>query len=204
MTQCSEQKIVCKRLGRREVVTDFGGGQLTSDGGAMLLGKVDEQLGLLERFAGLFTDYRKPEATEHTVTELVRQRVYGIALGYEDLYCARGEMENRIKEQQLCLFADRTSTSPLRANQIRLWFSSLAYMVMNALRREGLRDTELARARCDTIGLKLLKIGAGVKVTARRVWIALSSSFPLKGLFRKAWRRLEELPRQPAWVPQRC
>jgi len=480
MTQCSDEKIVCKRLGGREVVTDFAGGELTSDGGAVLLGKLDEQLGLLERFAALFTDYRKAELTEHTVVELVRQRVYGIALGYEDLndhdevsrdpllaavvgkreptgagrrrerdrgrplagkstlnrveltrpeasaasrykkvvldaegaerffatdfvarrrgepqvlvldfdatddplhgeqegryfsgyyreyvylplyvfcgdelllaklrpgdvdacegtvevltwlvplvrerwpkvriivradsafarddtmtwcedhgvdyvfglaknsrlvaeleaelalakarstrtgraarvfkdfryrtrdtwsrerrvvgkaeytirgsnprfvvtslgrygrhgwggrrlyedlYCARGEMENRIKEQQLYLFADRTSTSALRANQIRLWFSSLAYMLMNALRREGLRDTELARARCDTIRLRLLKIGAAVKVTARRVWIALSSSFPLKGLFRKVWRRLEELPRQPAWVPQRC
>jgi len=92
----------------------------------------------------------------------------------------------------------------MRANQIRLWFSSLAYMLMNALRREGLRDTELPRARCDTIRLKLLKIGGAVKVTARRVWIALSSSFPLKGLFRKVWRQLGELPRQPAWVPQRC
>ena len=123
---------------------------------------------------------------------------------YEDLYCARGEMENRIKEQQLCLFADRTSTSALRANQIRLWFSSLAYTLMNTLRREGLRDTEMARARCDTIRLKLLKIGAAVRVSARRIWIAMSSSFPLKDLFVKIWRRLEELPRQPACVPQRC
>jgi hypothetical protein len=480
MTQCTENTIVCKRLGRREVVANFDGGHLTSDGGALLLGKLDEQLGLLERFAALFTDFREPETTEHSVTELVRQRVYGLALRYEDLndhdalsqdpllaavvgkpeptgagrrrkrdrgrplagkstlnrveltrpdasaksrykkvvldaeradrffatefvgrrrpkpdvlvfdldatddplygrqegryfsgyykeyvylplyvfcgdellvaklrpggvdacegttevlawlvplvrerwpkvriivrgdsafardgimtwcedhavdyvfglaknsrlkaelaaelalakarskrtkrsarvfkdfhyrtretwsqerrvvgkaehtlagsnprfvvtslarygrrgwgsrrlyedlYCARGEMENRIKEQQLCLFADRTSTAELRANQIRLWFSSLAYVLMNALRRHGLRDTELARARSDTIRLRLLKIGALVNVTARRVWVAMSSSFPLQALFRRVWHRLEELPREPAWVPQRC
>jgi hypothetical protein len=85
MTQCTENTIVCKRLGRREVVANFDGGHLTSDGGALLLGKLDEQLGLLERFAALFTDFREPETTEHSVTELVRQRVYGLALRYEDL-----------------------------------------------------------------------------------------------------------------------
>jgi len=480
MTQCSDKEVVFKRLGRRKVVADFSGGQLTSDGGAVLLGQLDERLGLLERFAGLFTDHRAAGSTEHSVAELVRQRVYGIALGYEDLndhdevsrdpllatavgkvdptgagrrrerdrgrplagkstlnrleltgpeatpssrykkvvldaegaerffatefvmrqreapevlvldfdptddrlhghqegrhfnryykeyvylplyvfcgqelllaklrsgnvdapagtvevlewlvpllrsrwpkvriivradsafardaimawceehgvdyvlglppnlrlraevapelaqakarsartgrparvfkdfryrtrvtwsrerrvvgkaehsaqganprfvvtslgrlgcrgwggrrlyeelYCGRGEMENRIKEQQLCLFADRTSTSALRANQLRLWFSSLAYTLMEALRREGLRGTELARARSDTIRLKVLKIGAAVRVSARRVWIALSSSYPLKALLRGVWRRLADLPRTPRWMPQRC
>jgi len=480
MTQCSDTGVVFKSLGRRKVVADFSGGQLTSDGGAVLLGQLDERVGLLDRFAELFTDYRNAGSTEHSVAELVRQRVYGVALGYEDLndhdevsrdpllatvvgkaeptgagrrrerdrerplagkstlnrleltrpeanassrykkivldveraerffatefvgrprdepdvvvldfdatndplhgeqegryfsgyykeyvylplyvfcgqellvaklrggdsdapagtvevlewlvallrsrwpkvriivradsgfardpilawceehgvdyvvglqknsrleaelapelaqakarsertgrparvfkdfryrtlttwsrerrvvgkaehtpqganprfvvtslgrlgcrgwggrrlyeelYCGRGEMENRIKEQQLCLFADRTSASALRANQIRLWFSSLAYTLMEALRREGLRGTKLARARCDTIRLKVLKIGAAVRVSARRVWIALSSSYPLKALFRRVWRRVTELPRTPRWTPQRC
>jgi pimeloyl-ACP methyl ester carboxylesterase len=87
---------------------------------------------------------------------------------YEQLYGARGEMENRIKEQ-LALFADRTSTAWLRSNQVRLYFSSVAYLLMQALRRLGLRGTELAQAQCATIRLKLLKIGAQIRVTVRRV-----------------------------------
>lgn len=102
---------------------------------------------------------------------------------YEKLYCARGEMENRIKEQQLCLFADRTSTHHLRSNQARLWFSSVAYVLLNELRRLGLAGTDLAQARCDTIRTKLLKIGAQVKVTVRRVWVQLASSYPHAALF---------------------
>jgi len=102
---------------------------------------------------------------------------------YEQLYCARGEMENRIKEQQLCLFADRTSSHALASNQLRLWFSSVAYILLNELRRLGLQGTELARARCDTIRTKLLKIGAQVRVTVRRVWVQLASSYPYATLF---------------------
>jgi hypothetical protein len=95
---------------------------------------------------------------------------------YEDVYCARGEMENRIKEQQLCLFADRTSCATMRANQLRLWLSSAAYTLLMALRQLGLQGTEMATARCDTIRLKLLKLGALVRTTVRRVWISLSES----------------------------
>jgi hypothetical protein len=102
---------------------------------------------------------------------------------YEQLYCARGEMENRIKEQQLCLFADRTSSHFLASNQVRLWFSSVAYLLLNELRRLGLAGTELARARCDTIRTKLLKIGAQVQVSVRRVWVHLSSACPYAALF---------------------
>jgi hypothetical protein len=87
---------------------------------------------------------------------------------YEDFYCARGDMENRIKEQQLGLFADRTSTSWMRSNQLRLYFSSFAYILMHALRRLGLEGTELAKAQCDTIRLKLFKIGAQIQVTVRK------------------------------------
>lgn len=116
------------------------------------------------------------------VTSLPSEQWSAQAL-YENLYCARGEMENRIKEQQLCLFADRTSTHHLSSNQVRLWFSSVAYVLLNELRRLGLTGTDLAQARCDTIRTKLLKIGAHVKVTVRRVWVHLASSYPYAALF---------------------
>ena len=102
---------------------------------------------------------------------------------YEDVYCARGEMENRIKEQQLMLFADRTSAATLRANQLRLYFSSVAYVLLAALRRLGLAGTALARAQCTTIRLTLLKIGARIRITVRKVWIALASGCPQAALF---------------------
>jgi len=117
-----------------------------------------------------------------TVTSLPSEKWNAQEL-YEKLYCARGEMENRIKEQQLCLFADRTSTHHLSSNQVRLWFSSVAYVLLNELRRLGLTGTDLAQARCDTIRTKLLKIGAQVKVTVRRVWVHLASSYPYAALF---------------------
>jgi len=109
---------------------------------------------------------------------------------YEKIYCARGEMENRIKECQLDLFADRTSTASLSANQLRLWFASLAYVLMTALRRMALAGTELAQATAGTIRLKLLKLGALVTVSVRRVKIAIASACPLKGAFVNAHRRL--------------
>lgn len=109
---------------------------------------------------------------------------------YEDLYCARGEMENRIKEQQLDLFADRTSCHVMRANQVRLYFSSFAYVLLSELRRIALAGTDLARAQCATIRLKLLKIGARVRVTVRRIWVAMSESWPYRELLMLAWHRL--------------
>jgi hypothetical protein len=112
---------------------------------------------------------------------------------YEDLYCGRGDMENRIKEQQLCLFADRTSAATMRANQLRLWFSSVAYTLMTALRRLGLKNTELGTARCDTIRLKLLKIGAQIRVTVRRVWVSLSQGWPYRDIFVIVYRQLQSL-----------
>jgi len=97
---------------------------------------------------------------------------------YETIYCARGEMENRIKECQLDLFADRTSAATMRANQLRLWFASAAYVLICALRRIGLSHTQFATATCGTIRLRLLKIGALVRVSVRRVTIAMASSCP--------------------------
>ena len=113
---------------------------------------------------------------------------------YEDFYCARGDMENRIKEQQLGLFADRTSTAWMRSNQLRLYFSSFAYILMQRLRRLGLQGTELAQAQCATIRLKLFKIGAQIEVTVRKVWISFSESYPYLGLFQRVFTRLQQIP----------
>lgn len=112
---------------------------------------------------------------------------------YEEDYCGRGEAENRIKEQQLHLFADRTSARTMRANQIRLFFSSVAYVLLNALRRLGLAGTELAEAQCQTIRLKLLKIGALVRVTVRKVWVHLASSCPYSEVFRRVHAKLSRV-----------
>ncbi len=112
---------------------------------------------------------------------------------YEQDYCGRGEMENRIKEQQLHLFADRTSAGTMRANQVRLYCSSIAYVLLNALRRLGLNGTELAEAQCQTIRLKLLKIAALVRVTVRKVWVKMSSGCPYAAVFRRARANLARL-----------
>lgn len=112
---------------------------------------------------------------------------------YEKIYCARGEMENRIKEQQLDLFADRTSAATMAANQLRLWMSSVAYVLMNELRRVGLDGTTYAESQCGTIRTKLLKIGARVTVSVRRVKASMSSAFPYQELFRHIYSRLMAL-----------
>ena len=102
---------------------------------------------------------------------------------YEEIYCARGEMENRIKECQLDLFADRTSAATMRANQLRLWFASMAYVLLCALRRIGLAHTQFAEATCGTIRLKLLKIGALVRISVRRIKVAMASACPWQDEF---------------------
>lgn len=108
---------------------------------------------------------------------------------YEGLYCERGEMENRIKEQ-LSLFADRVSTEHLRSNQLRLYLSAVGYVLLQGLRRLGLKGTEWARAQVGTIRLRLLKIGAQVRLTARKVWVSLASGFPWRTLFAQVWANL--------------
>lgn len=113
---------------------------------------------------------------------------------YEQLYCARGEMENRIKEQQLALFADRTSTHEMRSNQLRLYFSSFAYVLLQTLRRIGLAGTALAKAQCQSIRLKLFKIGARISLSVRRVWIAFSESYPQAALFAHVLAKLQAIP----------
>lgn len=123
------------------------------------------------------------------VTSLKTTEHQGRAL-YEKVYCARGEMENRIKECQGDLFADRTSTATMRANQLRLWFASMAYVLLCALRRIGLAHTQFAQATCATLRLKLLKIGALVTISVRRVRVAMASAYPWKEEWAIAHRRL--------------
>jgi hypothetical protein len=117
---------------------------------------------------------------------------------YEQEYCARGEMENRIKEQQLYLFADRVSAATMRANQLRLYEAAAAYLLIHALRRLGLKDTPLEQAQAPTIRQKLLKIGTLVRVTTRRVWLSWSQAYPHQHLFARVCQRLRCLA---SWRP---
>ncbi len=131
------------------------------------------------------------------VTNLTTRQVSAKRL-YEALYCARGDMENRIKEQQLGLFADRTSTATLRANQLRLYFSSFAYVLLHGLRRLGLAGTAHAKAQSTTIRVKLLKIGARIRITVRKVWLSFSEAYPYADDIAQI---LANLDRHPAWEP---
>ena len=136
------------------------------------------------RVVGKAEQLSKGENPRFVVTSLSKEEFAAQAL-YEDLYCARGDMENRIKEQQLGLFADRTSSTIFSANQLRLWFSSVAYVLLSELRRVGLKGTELARAQCSTIRTKLLKVGALVSISIRRIWVRCASGYPYRRIFAK-------------------
>jgi hypothetical protein len=122
------------------------------------------------------------------VTSLTSQQYQARAL-YEELYCARGDMENRIKEQ-FSLFADRVSAATMRANQMRLYLSAMAYILVSGLRRLGLKGTALAQAQVSTIRTKLLKIGAQIRVSVRKVWVSMSSSYPWQDLYQQVWTNL--------------
>jgi len=149
------------------------------------------------RVVGKAEHLEKGANPRFVVTSLSREEYPARSL-YEDHYCARGEMENRIKEQQLELFADRTSTRYLKSNQLRLWLSSVAYVLLNEMRRLGLAETEMEQAQCSSIRLKLLKIGAQVRVTVRRVVVRLASSYPFQELFLAIYRKLRGME------PLRC
>jgi len=130
----------------------------------------------------------KGENPRFVVTSL-REQPWTAQDLYEKLYCARGEMENRIKEQ-MCLFADRLSTDEMKGNQLRLYFSALAYTLVEALRRLGLKGTEWAEAQVDTIRLKLFKIGAIVRISVRRILFQMSSAYPWKDIYAQAFHAL--------------
>ena len=139
----------------------------------------------------------KGENPRFVVTNLSARKAAARRL-YEKLYCARGEMENRIKEQPLDLFADRTSAHTMRANQLRLYFSSFAYVLRHALRRLGTEGKQFARAQCSTLRLKLLKSTARVKITARRVWLSFSQTYPSA---KTVTQVLANLHKAPLWHP---
>ncbi len=138
-------------------------------------------------------EYLEKGANPRFVVTSLGREVWEARRLYEELYCARGEMENRIKEQ-LMLFADRTSTAFMRSNQIRLYFSSIAYLLMEALRRLGLKEIELAQSQVTTIRLKVLKIGALIRVTVRKVGIALAGGYPYAELWARIWGQLQQVP----------
>ena len=142
-------------------------------------------------------EWTQDEANPRFVVTSLRRDECETKFLYEKVYCARGEMENRIKECQLDLYADRTSTATLRANQLRLWFASMAYVLLCALRRIGLHDTDFAKATCGTIRLKLLKIGALVRVSVRRIKVAMASACPAAEVWGLAATRLVAAARPP-------
>ncbi len=128
------------------------------------------------------------ENPRFVVTSLSREEWAAQTL-YEQRYCERGDMENRIKEQ-FSLFADRVSTETMRANQMRLYLSAMAYILVSGLRRLGLKATELAQAQVATIRTKLLKIGAQIRVSVRKVWVSMASSYPWQDLYQQVWTNL--------------
>jgi hypothetical protein len=216
MTYCNDTQLLFQDLGRRHVVARFNRGPVTSDAGGLLLREVEAKFHFIDQFATCFTDHRYPDWVEHTLSELLKQGIFALCLGYESWsrerrvvakaehlakgpnprfivssltaaafagpalyeqeYCGRGDRENRIKEQQLMLFANRVSCQTMRAHQVRLCLATVAYIVLRALRQYGLAETELAQAQGDTIRVKLLKIGAVIGVHVRRVTVALSEA----------------------------
>ena len=150
------------------------------------------------RVVGKAEHLKKGANPRFVVTSLSAERVAAAPL-YEDRYCGRGEMENRIKEQQLMLFADRTSTHTMRSNQLRLLFSTMAYLLHLGLREFGLAGTEMAKAQASTIRTKLLKIGGRLRVSVRRVWLSLSEAYPYQELFAQILRNLQ--PQRPPPAP---
>ncbi len=203
MTLCTTDTIDFSTCKSRKVQADFTGGEITSDAGVLLLSEADKRIKLTERIAKMIPDTRCKGKTRHSMRDLLRQRIYALGFVvrnikgesqalYEKLYCARGEAENRIKEQQLALFSDRTSCMNWLPNQFRVLLSGLAYTLMIAIRRLALKGTSLARICCGTIRLKLFKIGAVLIRNTRRVRIHLSSAYPYEKLFRQAIGRLRE------------
>jgi hypothetical protein len=143
-------------------------------------------------------EWTQGEANPRFVVTSLKRAEAGARHLYEDIYCARGDMENRIKECQLDLYADRTSAATMRANQLRLWFAAMAYVLLCALRRIGLAETIFADATCGTIRLKLLKIGALVRISVRRIRIAMASACPAAQDWGTAARRLADAVRARA------
>lgn len=148
MTGCTQAAFDFPALKRRKVQAEFSGGDITSDGGMLLRREIDRRLGLLEAVDAAIPDPREPPL--HRIQSAEPAATASLCF-YDDIYCARGDMENRIKEQQLGLFTDRASAHHWWANQFRLLLTSLAYVLMEGIRRLALKGTELARAQMTTI-----------------------------------------------------
>src|SRR5205823_6053468 len=156
----------------------------------------------LRRVIGKAEVMREGENPRFVVTNLPAGRFKGdpdqerftAARLYEEIYCARGDMENRLKQQVLDLKADRMSTHHLASNQLRLWEAAFAYLLLERLRTQGLAGTELERATAGSLRVKLLKVAAQVRVSVRRVYVQMSSAYPLQELFRLCQRRLMAAP----------
>ena len=222
---------------KKLVQADFAGGAVTSDGGVLFLRQVDKHLGVIDRYSSCLFDARHQSYVDHSYKEMLTQRVFQIALGYEDcndsatltecryqagkwpkrrrvilkaevshegqnmraivtnirrgkakriydrLYCARGQMENFIKNHKCALHSDRTSCHRFEANQFRLFLHSAAYVLLHTLQEKGLSGTQYARAQFDTIQVRILKIGARVIEKATRINFHFPTSFPLKAIF---------------------
>ncbi len=151
------------------------------------------------RVIGKAEHLRQGANPRFVVTNLELSEIQSPQRLYEQVYCARGEMENRIKEQQLCLFADRTSSATMRANQLRLYLSTFAYVLMNTVREVGLAGTAMAKAQCSTIRLKLFKIAAVIRITTRKVWLSLSSVHPFQHLYATVLRNLRAPRMRRRW-----
>jgi hypothetical protein len=152
------------------------------------------------RVIGKAEHVRRGENPRFVVTSLAHEAMDARGL-YEDHYCARGDMENRIKEQQLDMFAGRTSTHWMRSNQLRLWLSSVAYVLVDTMREVGLRGTRMERAQCGTIRQKLLKIGARITISVRRVWFSMASAHPRQDVFAAAYNNLRAIRSVAAMAP---
>ena len=139
-------------------------------------------------------EYHWPEAEQDLKSEIRDFSAEGI---YRRIYCGRGDMENRIKEQQLDMFADRTSSASLASNQLRLWFSTFGYLLMQQLRARTLAGTKLAKATAGTIRNRLLKVAASIRISVRRVHVRMCSSFAYQDLFEQAYARIRRIRSLP-------
>lgn len=205
MPNCNPELFDFPSFDRRKIEAGFCGGAVSSDGGIMALRAADRRTGLCKALDAVLEDPRNADLITHRQIDLLRQRIYGLALGYEDLNdhdTLRGDLvwqsavergEELASSPTLCRLenrADRTSCQGWWANQFRLLLSSAAYVLMETVRRVGLRGTELARAQVSTIRLKILKIGTVIVRNTRRIRLFFSSAYPLQDLFRALLARL--------------
>ena len=186
ITECKQDAFAFAPHFSRRVEAGFTAGQVCSDGGALLLREVDRKINLIGRLAACFSDGREAERVKHKTAPMLAQRIFGLALGYEDL----NDHEQLRSGPLFALLAGQRELEQPLAGKSTLNRLELAGTLVEALRRLGLKGTEWAEAQVDTIRLKLFKIGAIVRISARRVWLELSSTYPWKQIYAKAFDAL--------------